>query len=75
VPTPGELPDQQLQALLRHASNQLEILDRLDMPHHADEAERRRISGLSAEERGVLRLEALNTIYDVRTEFRRRSPR
>jgi hypothetical protein len=69
-----ELSHQQLNSLLRRASNQLEILERPDATHHSDEEERIRVATLSDDEKRRLRDEAMTTINSVRMEFRRRIP-
>jgi hypothetical protein len=69
-----ELSHQQLNSLLRRASNQLEILERPDAPHPSDEEERARVATMTDEERDLLRQEAMTTINSVRMEFRRRVP-
>lgn len=69
-----ELSHQQLNSLLRRASNQLEILERPDAPHPSDEEERVRVAALTDDEKMQLRNEAMMTINSVRMEFRRRVP-
>lgn len=74
-PSPASLAKQSAQSLsslLRVASNRLEMLLSPDLPHHEDDAERRRIRAMGTDERSALQQEALKTVHEVRAEFRRR---
>ncbi len=74
-PPPASLSQQSAQSLsslLRIASNRLEMLLSPDSPHPEDEAERRRIRAMGADERSALQQQALKTVHEVRAEFRRR---
>jgi uncharacterized coiled-coil DUF342 family protein len=68
----GDLSVQQLNSLLRRASNQVEILAHPDAVHASDEEERQRIKELSEDARASIYREAMKTIVAVREEFRRR---
>ena len=69
----SHLTEQELQAMMRKAANQVEMVNRPDRPHHVDDVERQRIAALPSTERVELRTEAMALINRVRAELRRRN--
>ena len=68
----GRHSPEQLQSLLRSASNCIEMLLNPDAPHHDDDVERLRIRQMNAIERSHLQREALTAVRNIRAEFMRR---